>query len=203
MYKNILLILLISFLYQTDKNIRLKVDRDGAKKKFWIRPLSQESTELSIPFAEFNEQDLSLNNDALKLLATIDKPVAVVTVCGPFRSGKSYYLSRVLGIKSSFKSSPYQDPCTKGMWMATNVLECDDFVVILMDTEGTSSLEGQDRENKVTSLMVLSTLLSSVLIYNSKGPASQNSLNEMRSAIGSSYNLILLKLYIVVSNTQI
>ena len=189
MYKNILL---MSFLYQTDNTVRLKVDRDGAKKKFWIRPLSQESAELSIPFAEFNEQDLSLNPDALKLLETIDKPVAVLTVCGPFHSGKSYYLSRVLGIKSSFKSSPYPCPCTKGMWMATNVLECDDFVVILMDTEGTSSLERQDRENNVTSLMVLSTLLSSVLIYNSKGPASQNSLNEMRSAIGSSYNLILL-----------
>ena len=167
-------------LYNIHVDGRMKVERDGTIKKFLTRQLSQQETKLSIPFAVFDEDRLSLNENALLLLRSIKKPVAILTICGPFRSGKSYYLSRVLGIQSCFKSSRLQDPCTKGMWMGTHVLECDDFVIVLMDTEGTSSLEGQDREKKVTSLMVLSTLLSSVLVYNTSGAADHKSLLEMR-----------------------
>lgn len=157
----------------------MEVERDGVKKKFWRVELTPKPAEPSILFANFDEEGLFLNDKALLMLKNISKPVAVLTICGQFRSGKSYYLSRVLGNESCFKSTPNSDPCTEGMWMATSALECDEFVVVLMDTEGTSSLEGPDRERKVTSFMVLSTLLSSLLIYNSKGVATQGILTEM------------------------
>ena len=35
--------------------------------------------------------------DALALLRGIDKPLAVLSICGPYRSGKSYFISGVLG----------------------------------------------------------------------------------------------------------
>lgn len=79
---------------------------------------------------------LQLVPDTLQLLETINKPVAVLSICGLFRSGKSYFLSRLLGRPGAFEMSHGMQACTRGVWMATTVLECKDFVTILLDTEG-------------------------------------------------------------------
>ena len=41
--------------------------------------------------------------DALCLLCSIDKPLAILSICGPYRSGKSYFMSRLLGTPGAFK----------------------------------------------------------------------------------------------------
>ena len=33
----------------------------------------------------------------LELLHSIDKPLAILSICGPYHSGKSYFMSRLLG----------------------------------------------------------------------------------------------------------
>ena len=148
-------------------------------------PASQGSTtshELSIQLASFNpERKLCLHEDALNRLEEIKKPVAVLTICGPYRSGKSYYVSRLLGDDRTFKTSPKFASCTHGIWMATRVLECDEFVVIVLDTEGIDNpQDSKSEENTVMNFIILSSLISSYLVYNTKGTLEKHHISRMR-----------------------
>ena len=114
--------------------------------------------------------------DLIKLLGT--KPLAVLSICGPYRSGKSYFLSRFLGSDEVFKVSNTDDPCTQGIWMSTSVIECEEFAILLLDTEGMESLEAS--EDYIVKLLVVTTILSSTLIYNSIGIPERSDLESLR-----------------------
>ena len=150
----------------------------------------------SIPFAILNKKKdiIELNEEALKLLKKITKPVAVLTISGPYRTGKSYFLSRVLGDKPVFETSEEMDPCTKGMTMATMVLDCGDFVIVLFDTEGTDSIGEQPGEVAVSNFIILSSLLSSVLVYNSQGTPKRSDVDKMR-CVSFYINFIIINTY--------
>ena len=61
--------------------------------------------------------------------------------------------------------------------MGTAVLECEEFVLLLLDTEGTDAV----RENAgINNLLVITTLLSSSLIYNSVGVPRNSDLQKLR-----------------------
>ena len=79
-----------------------------------------------------------------------------------------------------FHSSQGINSCTHGMWMATMILECEEFAIVLLDTEGTDSLDGRERETIVRNYIVLSSLLSSVLVYNCTGPPNLSHVEKMR-----------------------
>ena len=162
------------------------VGSESVARRFWNASL-QSDLEPSIPLAEYKGGDydqkiLCLNEKALQLLRNISKPVAVVSICGPYRSGKSYFLSQMLRKKNAFTTSSGGDPCTLGIWMATSVLECNEFVVVFMDTEGTSAVEGRwgSKHGDVKKTIIFCTLMSSYLIYNSHGPIRQEELENMR-----------------------
>ena len=116
--------------------------------------------------------------ECVKLLESISKPVAVLSICGPYRSGKSYFLSRMLGRKETFKLGHTMQACTRGIWMASSVLECDDFALVLLDTEG---MDATDKNNSsVANLLVLTMLVSSMFVYNSKNVPRGRDLKKMR-----------------------
>ena len=78
-----------------------------------------------------------------------------------------------------FKASNGMDPCTKGIWMSTMILETADMAVILLDTEGMDA--PQDGEFKdVIKYIVITTLLSSFLIYNTLGAPTTFSIEKLR-----------------------
>ena len=62
--------------------------------------------------------------------------------------------------------------------MATTILECYDFATILLDTEGIDAVGAS--ETMAMSLLTLTTLLSSFLIYNSKKVPQKVDLDKMR-----------------------
>ena len=119
---------------------------------------------------------LILDETALKLLSTIDKPVAVLSICGPGHSGKSYYLSQILG---NTNVSTEAGAFTEGIWMSTVVLECENFTLLLLDTKGIQSVMNEDRHQK-TDLTKLLVLLSSYLVYNSTGSVKQTEFAQLR-----------------------
>ena len=121
---------------------------------------------------------LQLVEDTLELLRSIDKPVAVLSICGPYRSGKSYFLSRLLGRPGAFQLGHSMRACTRGIWMATTILECQEFAIVLLDTEGIDAIGAS--ETTAMSLLTLTTLLSSYLIYNSKKVPQKVDLDKMR-----------------------
>ena len=122
--------------------------------------------------------NLELVPESLELLKSIKRPVAVLAVGGPCRTGKSYILSRVLGSPDAFALGHTFDPKTLGIWIATSVLDCDDFTVILMDAEGIDSVFSQARSDAC--ILVMTVLLSSFFVYNSIGVPHHSDLKNMR-----------------------
>ena len=130
--------------------------------------------------------DFKLIPKSLELLKEITKPVAVVCISGPYRSGKSYFLSRILGDKETFQLGHTTQACTRGIWMATTVLECEEFSLLLLDTEGINATD-QKSSSGVTKLMVMTMLLSSMFVYNSTKVPRGRDIMKMRYELIASF----------------
>lgn len=114
---------------------------------------------------------------ALNLLKSIKKPIAVLAIAGPCRTGKSYVLSRLLGVPDAFELGHTMNAKTFGIWMGTRVLECDDYVMILLDTEGIDAATATETSD--AGILVATLLISSFFIYNSVGVPRKNDLEKM------------------------
>lgn len=136
-----------------------------------VRPRSDEQAE--------SPAQLWVNEDAIKVLKTIKKPVAVLSICGPYRTGKSYLLSHLLHRPSIFQLGHSMEVCTRGIWLSTIALECEEFVCLLLDTEGIGAVEGNE-SSYVMKLLVITSLLSSTLVYNSNEVPQHSDLEQMR-----------------------
>lgn len=121
---------------------------------------------------------LKLVPETVRVLESIQRPLAVLAIGGPCRTGKSYILSRVLGSADDFALGHTMNAKTFGIWIGTTVLDCDKFTVLLMDTEGIDSTNAQARDD--ASILVMTVLLSSHFIYNSIGVPKKNDLQKMR-----------------------
>ena len=121
---------------------------------------------------------LEVVEDAVALLQDINKPVAVLSICGPYRTGKSYILSRMLGSSDAFDLGHTMDAKTCGIWTGTTALECDEFVLILLDTEGIDAVSAKMTDD--ASILVMTILLSSYLVYNSLNVPQKSDLEKMR-----------------------
>ena len=143
---------------------------------------SLEKTKPSIPLVFLNDHNrLEINKEAVILLRTLThKPVAVLGIYGPYRSGKSYFMSRLIG-SNDFEVSHGKGVCTKGIWMSTSVLECDEFYIVVLDSEGAGTAEATERgsEEIVFKYLIITTLICSYFIYNSIG-ISRLHLDQMR-----------------------
>lgn len=60
---------------------------------------------------------VELNNEALNVLKRYEKPAKVVSIIGEYRTGKSYFANRLLGLKTGFPVIYGIDGITKGVWM--------------------------------------------------------------------------------------
>ena len=117
-------------------------------------------------------------DSTLCLLKEIKKPVAVLSICGPYRTGKSYILSRILGSCNAFDLGHTMDACTFGIWMGTTALECEDYVLLLLDTEGIDAVGASGSDD--ARILVMTILLSSYLIYNSQRVPTGTDLEKMK-----------------------
>ena len=130
-----------------------------------------------VEVSQARSQQLKLVPEALSLLKTIKRPVAPIVICGPFRTGKSYFLSQLLGHAGAFETGPTMHPCTHGIWMGTTVLDYKDFTIVLFDTEGIDAFCSSSGGESV--ILVMSILLSSYLIYNSKDLPKRSDLEKL------------------------
>ena len=67
-------------------------------------------------------------NDAIQILKRLHGPVAIVSVCGRARMGKSTLLNQLLGKLSGgshkgFTTASTHKPCTKGLWLWSKPIE--------------------------------------------------------------------------------
>ncbi|XP_074076965.1 guanylate-binding protein 6-like [Macrotis lagotis] len=127
-----------------------------------------------ICLVENRNEKLTVNRQALQILTSISKPVLVVAIVGPCRTGKSYLMNRLAGKNRGFDLDPRE-----GIWMwCINHPRKDDHVLVLLDTEGIGD-EEKDNSKNHSWIFALAILLSSTLIYNSKDIINHQTLEQM------------------------
>ena len=82
-----------------------------------------------------------INEEAIRFLNSIPGPVSVVTIVGPYRSGKSYLGGALIDHIAAFKMGHTYKAVTKGFWIYDKVIQVKNYDgeninVILIDTEG-------------------------------------------------------------------
>lgn len=102
----------------------------------------------------------------LSIIENLDSPLSVISIIGPYRSGKSFLANQLFGLKESSKGNESgfsASNCTKGVWI--DVLKLQDRNVVILDFEGLFA--PGNSESYDSKLFSLATTLSSLLIYNS------------------------------------
>uniref|UniRef100_A0A8C1QY68 GB1/RHD3-type G domain-containing protein n=1 Tax=Cyprinus carpio TaxID=7962 RepID=A0A8C1QY68_CYPCA len=112
---------------------------------------------------------LCVQQSALQVLEQIQQPVVVVAVVGLYRTGKSYLMNRLAGKQTGFALGSTIESKTKGIWMwCVPHPTKPGTTLVLLDTEGLGDVDKGDPKHD-TNIFCLAVLLSSTLVYNSRG----------------------------------
>ena len=141
----------------------------------------------SMPFVIFADGKFTVNPAARDFLRSLgDLKLAVVALAGPYRSGKSFLLERVILERDSadagFVVGDTINACTKGLHISTKILPASnsvdgDFGVLVVDTEGLGAVDASDSHDSRN--FALAMLLCSDFMYNSRGTIDQRAINEL------------------------
>lgn len=135
----------------------------------------------AIPFIVFNEttETYSISQEAAEFLGNIPPPFGALAIAGKYRTGKSFLLNRaILQVKTNgFAVGPTINPCTKGLWLHTKLVDFDGLPTVVIDTEGIGALDATSTHD--TRIFSLALLLSSFFIYNSVGAIDEDALNNL------------------------
>ncbi|XP_052387431.1 guanylate-binding protein 1 isoform X2 [Carassius gibelio] len=122
---------------------------------------------------------LSTCKDAIQFLCRIHEPVVVVSVVGLYRTGKSYLMNRLAGQQSGFDLGNTIESKTKGIWMwCVPHPYKEGHTLVLLDTEGLGDVAKGDSKND-SWIFCLAVLLSSTLVYNSRGTIDNTAVEKL------------------------
>ncbi|CAB5373518.1 unnamed protein product [Rhizophagus irregularis] len=117
-----------------------------------------------------------LNPEALNILRKINEPLAIISVVGSHRRGKSWFANVLHGRHDGFALGAKVEKCTRGIYMWSPPFkltskQSDRKIiqkrVIVLDSEGIN--DPKQDENWATKLFILCLVLSSTFIYNING----------------------------------
>lgn len=124
-------------------------------------------------------KEMKVNESTIELLRNIHDPMVVVAIVGLYRTGKSYLMNKLAGKQSGFDLGNTVQAQTKGIWIwCIRHPSQADTCLVLLDTEGLGDVEKGDTQNDVL-LFTLAALLSSTLVYNSKGTIDQSAMDNI------------------------
>ena len=153
-------------------------------------PTAKES--VAVPFIMYTpENGFQINDEAVEFLMGVKQGIGIISVCGKYRTGKSYLLNKLFldEIRAStgmsdmratgFSVGPTINPCTKGLWLLKEIFYSPndpnkETPIILIDTEGLGAFD--EEENHDAKIFLLALLLCSLLMYNSIGSIDENAL---------------------------
>ena len=135
----------------------------------------------AVPFlTEDGDGKFTVSLEAISVLEKVKAPLAVVSVAGMWRTGKSFLLNSLLGLNGktdSFVVGNTVNACTKGLWLWGEPVTLDDgLTVLFVDSEGLGSTSRTQTED--CQIFSLAILLSSFFIWNSRGVIDGNALED-------------------------
>eukprot|EP00798_Chlamydomonas_sp_ICE-L_P005052 gene5052-34843_t len=139
--------------------------------------MSGAATELVTFNAE--KKIFEVNPAAVKSLQKIHGPVAVVSVCGRARQGKSTLLNQLLGKLSSSKGSRGFTSADSEEDPRGQTLSSASILQILVDCEGIDAFD--QTMDYSTQIFSLGVLLSSLLVFNQMGSIDESSIDKLSS----------------------
>jgi hypothetical protein len=110
--------------------------------------------------------------------------LAIISIAGMYRTGKSYLVNRLIRPKQGgFKIGGTTQSVTKGLnvWGKPILAEDEsgrEFYYIVIDSEGLGSFEQEIKYD--LKLMMILFLISSTVVYNSLGAIDELALDQMR-----------------------
>merc|ERR1719272_1788199 len=119
---------------------------------------------------------MMLVGEGLRRLAEHNEPISIVSVVGPYHSGKSFLLNSLIGDTGVFSVGRKVNPETMGIWLCrTDFKAQDGSEVWLMDSEGFFGPSvGETYDAKI---FTIATLLGAHLVYNSVKVIDQQAVN--------------------------
>ncbi|CAB5209693.1 unnamed protein product [Rhizophagus irregularis] len=130
--------------------------------------------------------EIVLNPVALNILQTIREPLAIISVVGSYRRGKSWFANVLHGRHDGFDLGAKVEGCTRGiyMWSPPFTLESEQpdgkiiqKRVIVLDSEGID--DPKQDQHWATKLFILCLALSSTFIYNINGIVGRDDIGKL------------------------
>jgi len=119
-----------------------------------------------------------LQEEALSMIKSIKKKIAIITVAGHYRTGKSYLLNRLLGRQGGFELGSTINPCTKGLWVWNKPIPItEDLQAIFIDTEGLGSFNRNAHVDM--KIFAIALLMSSYFIFNTMNALDEKAIESL------------------------
>ena len=117
-----------------------------------------------------------LNEKTLNEIKKIKKNISVLSVIGPYRSGKSFLLNRFKNKQNGFEIGNSTNPCTEGVWVwgSSNISDDKNIETLLIDTEGLFAYNRDEQAD--LNLFLFTSMISSLMIYNTFGVIDESAL---------------------------
>lgn len=171
---------------------------NGLDSNIWTKKANDLLNWLKSMLLEVNillNLEYALSEEGRNFISKISGPIAVISVAGMYRTGKSYLLNRMLLNRTNgFGVGPTVNPCTKGLWCWGKTIpgktpDGEQVNVIIIDTEGIGALdEDQTHDTRIFTLAILS---ASSFIYNSTGSIDENALQNLSLVVNLTKNIQL------------
>ena len=136
-----------------------------------------------------------ITSEGISFLSSLkNQSIAVLSVTGPYRSGKSFLANLIMNNMAGFKVGATINACTKGLWVWGRPIPISkNRKLIVLDSEGLGSVEKDRTGNIDMKIFTLSVLLSSCLIYNTKHAISEDKIEELSNAANLSKRINISK----------
>jgi len=127
---------------------------------------------------------LVVRQETLDFIRSINAKVATISIVGRARTGKSLVAGELYApgiIPCPFDLGHKMDACTYGIWVSAKTIKHpheDDTVILIFDVEGTGFHQAKKQND--LQIMVVTLLISSYFIYNTKGSFDAPALDEIK-----------------------
>ena len=123
-----------------------------------------------------------VHQEAAEIIENSVHSVAIVSVAGKYRTGKSLLMNLLCGsTDDNFEVSASVNACTRGIWMCSKPITINkdgqEIDVYFMDSEGLGGID--KNQNHDVQIFTLAMLLSSFFIYNSYNVIDENALSAL------------------------